>query len=357
MASTTTAPPGLLQTPSPPESTDYSTSPSSSASDNGSLGPSAPHGTDFFLTKGLQDAERKKYRDPQSFFRALSSQADKILSGKASQFAVFAPVTQAQLAAIERIRHANYKGLRFQYFKDAETLIVKIVAGIVHGLASMGFGTMLDIKIGRMGLRYHIARTEATTFHGNGSQKEADCSWKPGFFRRLATDWPTMVIECGVEKSLERLKADVHWWFEHSEGQVKIVLVISFSQTKREIHFEQWEMATMPGPYLSSGEPGPARRVPLMVREFDIAESDGSQGSLAINFESIFLRPPVQGHPVQYASIEDAPIEDAPIQDASVEAWNLHGPPVIGAIIPEGDFTFGPVELSYYATHVWYNAQ
>lgn len=223
-----------------------------------------------------------------------------------------------------------------------------------------------------MGLRYHIARTDATTFEGNGSKKEADCSWKPGVFRPLKTDWPTMVLECGVEESLERLKADAHWWFEHSGGEVKIVLVISFSKTKKVIHFQQWEMTTLPGAYLSQGGRGPTRRVPLIVREFDIAEAGNNHGSLMINFERIFLRPPlqtppvqspptqcepIQGEPVQNAAVQGAPVQDVSIGVPSVQAWSLNGPPIMHKVIPEGNFTFGAMELSYYATHVWYHTQ
>jgi len=337
-------------------------SPSSSVSDNGSLGPSAPHGTDYFLTKGLENVERKQYRDPEAFFRALRSQASKLYSGKAGQYAVFSPVTQDQLTAIERIRRDRYKGLRFHYFSSEETLIVKIIAGVVHEIASNEFANMLDGEIRDMGLRYHIAKMGATTYQGNGSTKEADCSWKPAVFRPFLTDWPTMVLECGVEKSLERLEADAHWWFEHSGGEVKIVLGISFSKTKKEIHFQQWEMRTLPGVYLSQGGRGPTRRVPLIVREFDIADGVDHQGSVMIKFERIFLRPPLQPPPAQSPParcepVQGAPVQDVSIKDVSVEVWNLQGPPIIDQVIPEGDFTLSPLLLSYYVTHVWFGAQ
>ena len=170
MPSPPTEPAGLLQTPSLQlQGPDFSISPSflasdggrlepnaphgmdlspsSSVSDNGSLGPSAPHGTDYFLTKGLENVEPKQYRDPQSFIRALRSQADKLYSGKAGQYAVFSPVTQDQLTDIERARDAHYKGLRFNYFNSEKTLIVKIIAGGVHEMASKSFASMLDAEI------------------------------------------------------------------------------------------------------------------------------------------------------------------------------------------------------------------
>ena len=145
-------------------------------------------------------------------------------------------MTQAHLVVIDRIRETRFKGHRFLYFDREETLIVKQMSGLVQEVASKGFGVWLDGKIAGMGLFKDIGRTESATYKGNGSQKEADCSWKPWKSRPLRTDWPTLIIECGVSKSRDRLVADAHWWLENSGGQVKIVLVISFSVSKKEIH-------------------------------------------------------------------------------------------------------------------------
>ncbi|RPA90199.1 hypothetical protein L873DRAFT_1591946, partial [Choiromyces venosus 120613-1] len=167
---------------------------------------------------------------------------DEVRSGNAGQYAVFAPVTQDQLATIEQARDTHHKGLRFHYFNSEKILIVKIMLGPVEELASKPFGSRLDVKITGMGLLDGIGRMDATTYQRKGSQKEADCSWKPWLFSPLKTDWPTVVIECEVSQSLGRLKADAGWWLENSMGQVKMVLLVSFSETKREIHIEQWKM-------------------------------------------------------------------------------------------------------------------
>ena len=212
--------------------------------------PSARHDMHYYLTEGLEGVEHQQYRGVRSFIRAIESQAKELRSGNAGQYAIFSPVTQDQLAAIERIRDTHHKGLRFNYFNSVETLIVKIMAAPVQELASKGFGSRLDVKIARMEQLDNIGWMDATTYRANGSQKEADCSWKPGYFRPLKTDWPTVVIECGVSKSRDRLEVDAHWWLENTDGQVKMVLVISFSKTKREIHFQQWEMATTLNPQI-----------------------------------------------------------------------------------------------------------
>jgi len=258
--------------------------------------PAVPHDVHYDLTEGLGSAEPRQYRDSRSLIRAVESQAGKLYSGKnASQYAVFAPVTQDQLAAIERIRETRFRGHRFHYLNREETLIIKIFAGPFQGLASKGFGALLDIKIARMGLFEDIGRMESTTYKGKGSQKEANCAWKPWKSRPLGTDWPTLIIECGVSKSSDRLAVDAHWWLENSGGQVKIVLLISFSKSRREISLQQWELVTIPDPHVTPGQPRPTRTAPAIMREFDLVVGVSNEASLTLNFEKVFLRPPAEG--------------------------------------------------------------
>ena len=173
-----------------------------------------------------------------------------------------------------------------------------------------------------MGLLDDIGRMDSTTYQANGSQKEADCAWKPWPFRPFEIDWPTVVIECGVSQSHDRLEVDAQWWFEKSGGQVNIVFVISFSKTKKEIHFQQWEMVTTPNPHVTKDQSKPTRTTPTLMREFDLVAGVSNDTSLMLNFEKLFLRPPAQseGH-------------------------------------PEGDIVFSQQELERYATQVWNHAQ
>jgi len=108
--------------------------------------------------------------------------------------------------------------------------------------------------------------------------------------------------------------ADAHWWLENSGRQVKIVLVISFSVSKKEIHLQQWELVTIPDPHVTQGQPRPTGTAPAIIREIDLVAGVSNEASLTLNFESVFLRPPAKG---------------------------------------EGDFTFSQEELERYSTYVW----
>ena len=58
------------------------------------------------------------------------------------------------------------------------------------------------------------------------------------------------------------------------------------------------------------------------MREFDLAAGVSNEGSLMLNFERVFLRPPAQGEGQR-----------------------------------DGDIVFSQQELERYATHVWNHAQ
>jgi len=127
-----------------------------------------------------------------------------------------------------------------------------------------------------------------------------------------------VVVECGVSQSRDRLEVDANWWFENSGGKVRIVFLISFSEEKKEIHFQQWELVTVPDSYVSPGQPTATRTVPTIIRKFDLVPGVPTKESLMLNFEKVFLRPPAQGEGHR-----------------------------------EGDITFSQEDLEEYANHVW----
>jgi len=318
---TPSPPPQQLRYPPSGQRLDISP-PSSLPSGHLSPQPSVPHDINYYLTKGLENVEHQQFSERESFIKVIDSQVKKLHSGEAGQYLVFAPITQEQLDAIERIRQSRRNGIRLHYFDREETLIVKIFAGPVQSLVSSGFGTRLDVKIAQMGLLKYISQMGATPYQGYGSIKQANIAWEPWSPRHGAADWPSVIIECGVSQSRDRLEVEANWWFENSDGQVKIVLVISYSEEMKKIHFQQWELVTVPDSYVSPGQPTATRTAPTIMREFDLTLGVPSRASLMLNFESVFLRPPAQGKGQR-----------------------------------EGDITFSQEDLEEYATHVWPNAR
>lgn len=172
----------------------------------------------YYLTEGLEGVEHHEYRDILSFKRAL----DALRSGKAdeyfSPYLIFSPVTPRQLANIDRLRETGYKRPRFLYLNEPKVLIVKYMQGRVHEIAVKGFERTIWGKIYAGGQKAEISPTGSTTYQGTASGKEADASLRPRRARPNDSDWPTVVLECGLSEYARRLAVDARWWLHNSGG-------------------------------------------------------------------------------------------------------------------------------------------
>jgi len=291
---------------------DHSLAPSPNLSSPQTLVTGVPHPEDRYIRLGLEGVERQEYRSTRSFTKAIDLQTEELLSGNAGQYAVFAPVTIKQLATIDRIRDTRHKGLRSLYVHSDRALIVKISPGLVHGLAKRRLANMFNEKVVEMGLGNGLAELDCVAFEGRVSSKEADCTWTPHPRYCDPSDWPTVVIECGISKSIERLEMEAGWWLDNSGGEVKIVLVISISQADRKISLDQWELATAPN--LEVSEDRSTITVPTKTGHVEIVDGMVTGAPLRLDFKKIFLSDPGEG---------------------------------------QGDIVFTPKDLEEYADDVW----
>ncbi|CUS15658.1 unnamed protein product, partial [Tuber aestivum] len=214
-----------------------------------------------------------------------------------SQFLVYFPVTPQDLLNINHLRDTRYKGLRFLYLENPQTLIVKIMPGGIHEQLIWEFGYGLRRKVDRMGLGRALRPMGSTTYQGVKCAKEADAAFEPRLPGPYDRYWPTLVVECGVSESLKRLRVDSDWWLQNSEGAVKTVLVFSVSKATRHIHLEQWEN----GNSSKSATANPPI-TPTKINEIDIMGPMDTSGGvqrpivtgapLKLEFEKIFLRQP-----------------------------------------------------------------
>lgn len=65
--------------------------------------------------------------------------------------------------------------------------------------------------------------------------------------------WSTMVIETGVSESLPKLRNDASWWFNHFNGAVRIVPVLSVNKAQKEL-IEKWQLLPSPIIRAASGQ-------------------------------------------------------------------------------------------------------
>ncbi|KAJ5962909.1 hypothetical protein N7501_007850, partial [Penicillium viridicatum] len=147
-------------------------------------------------------------------------------------------------SAIRRIIEQQ-KGLPIQVVKKT------YVSGMFHhcgkgffelystDTASRGLCSAVQYEIYNMGLRESICPVGGTTIQGMFSSKEADESFSlpqpvPGRDR----EWPIITVEVGASDADRKLNADAAWWLTSSQGQVKLVVIVSINPKIPEIKFE-----------------------------------------------------------------------------------------------------------------------
>ncbi|KAL4883456.1 hypothetical protein BJY04DRAFT_216276 [Aspergillus karnatakaensis] len=64
-----------------------------------------------------------------------------------------------------------------------------------------------------------------------------ECFWPD---TRRPSSWPTLVIETGLTESLSRLQRDAVWWLRRSEGETRVVLVVTVNARNRVVQVEKW---------------------------------------------------------------------------------------------------------------------
>ena len=95
-------------------------------------------------------------------------------------------------------------------------------------------------------------KTKVPTLTGEIEEgKTADYSFVPHRrFQRYEetgqTAWPTIVIESGLCASLSRLREDAKWWLSRSQGEVRVVLVVTLYPGFRSLCVERWQLEHPP---------------------------------------------------------------------------------------------------------------
>ena len=258
----------------------------------------SPRAMHYYLTEGLEGVERKGYRDIRTFKQAVDSRVEMVRSGKVDEcpttpYLFFCPVTQKQLANIERARRDRYKTLRFLYLNEPQTLIVKIFPGQVHELVVDEFVFTLRKEIEAKGQGEKICSMRSSTFKGLECSKQADGALRPVVARPDVYGWPSVVFECGVTESPRRLACDARWWFHNSKGAVKMVIIFFVSASTKTVTIEIWERARMENASVTQGNDGDGDEVDLpVVKETTTINAKNVSSTLTFRFKAIFLRAP-----------------------------------------------------------------
>jgi len=166
-----------------------------------------------------------------------------------------------------------------------------------------------------MGLRREFVCVGSTTFmdrDANGnitSEGEGDSCRKPKSMRTNKDQYPTLVIEAGWSQTPQSLREKARWWFDKSNGDVKIVLLVKMSPRSNHIRLEKWKLAPATSREGATTTRAAATMTPRCVHVVEIARAAGiddahpnrfdpasyvvTGGPLQLEFIDIFLRQPI----------------------------------------------------------------
>jgi hypothetical protein len=232
--------------------------------------------------------------NPRDFKSAVDNRYTALENGRIEDsYLSFSGVTSQLFESIESSRDTlGANRVRFTYFADIETLIVKVPSEPhERAHAIIGYDIFLRLRALMAVDGDEVVPVQSTRYRGNrGSSKEADSAFKNLIVRPQDASWPVWVIEAGMSESLERLRGDASWWINHSDGEVQLVILVWISPSRRIIKIETWvpERRFPPGPNTRSRSAIPT----LWARKED--------DDVEMDF-STFNTPTYQGSPALYS--------------------------------------------------------
>lgn len=169
-------------------------------------------------------------------------------------------------------------GIPFRFALDGKAGRIKVIPTSAHDSTTDNLRDEIGSEVLRMGVPRNDRQWGQTTSNPGSvstKSKQPDQCFYPGSRRPVFSQfqgYPTLVVETGVTESLLRLRSDALWWFANSQGDTRMILIMSIRQATQTILMEVWQLAPPGTPRLTrniidqfrSNSPLP---MPPMVRQ------------------------------------------------------------------------------------------
>ncbi|KAK0717053.1 hypothetical protein B0T26DRAFT_708277, partial [Lasiosphaeria miniovina] len=190
----------------------------------------------------------------------------------------------------------RYRKFRFRrYNANSQILIITILTDLHEALHLELYMQYRD-QLVRNGTEQSWKNIGSATFraeqgHPGGDSGEGDSTGGPRPERIGAGNWPTLVIEPGHSETLPELHKDMRWWFQASNHEVKIVILVKFDDRQHHILLEKWEeeISTLQGAITRM------KRQSITITRDETTNPvsyNVTRGALALGFRLLFLRDP-----------------------------------------------------------------
>ncbi|KAJ5529140.1 hypothetical protein N7527_002533 [Penicillium freii] len=197
------------------------------------------------------------------------------------------------------------------YDAQSDRVLLRITKSKPHEVASGIFHTLLHDAIKPMGMDRSLCPTGGATHYAAIGAKEADQAWQPlRLPRGRSKDWPSVVLEVAFSESREKLQSDIRYWLRASGGDVKVVITLQIDQRSPNVTIENWGTQ-------GNESVNHLHQTVQISRKGSKITTTGSP--LVIEFEKLFLRPPVEPRE------RNIQIDDGELQFLAERVWDRQG--------------------------------
>ena len=215
--------------------------PSSSSSDT-TLSPTSGTSQDSFdeLAKNAQVIQFKSIGDVT---KRLNDCHMALLGDRTrEQFLFFAGVPESVVTKLSDEASRPSKLSRVLYSPKTSTLVLKVVPGPDHEIATRELSSEILLQLNQMNVLHEIDEFGSSTVRIGDRVKEADMSWAPsGQTGQLST-----VVETGLSESSRRLALNARGWLETAGSTVELVVTLDLNRDAPQMAVKRWELHPRP---------------------------------------------------------------------------------------------------------------
>ncbi|KAK3356970.1 hypothetical protein B0T25DRAFT_589382 [Lasiosphaeria hispida] len=200
----------------------------------------------------------------------------------------------------------RYRKFRFRRYNANSQILIITIPTDLHEALHLGLYERYRDQLVRNGREGSWKSIGSATFraeqgHPGGDSGEGDSTGGPRPERVGAGNWPTLVMESGHSETLPELHKDMRWWFQASNHEVKIVILVNFDDQQHHILLEKWEeeisitRSRAVAILLQNGVLNPVKRQSITITRDETTNPvsyNVTRGALVLGFRLLFLRNP-----------------------------------------------------------------
>lgn len=196
------------------------------------------------------------------------------------------------------------------YFDTTNGLLLVKMPSQEHTTATSVLGHIIENHVESMGLWGALKPISGSRCRANGKGKESDWGLGPRMPLRGQAGKPTVVLEVAISECQTKLKRDVDFWLNPSEGHANIALTLKANRKEPIITINKWEWVD---------ERSHRTQHITIAKDSRKGVTKVSGSPMIIPFDLLFRRPKSS------AAEKDVEITEGELQDLAERIWEDQG--------------------------------